>query len=238
MAESTLARAQQLVDQLTPHDQVRLLAYLATRLAQVVTALPPTTEGTPSKPADIWETSLRLGTCWRPRTPQSARRSPRRCWRCAGDAMYTVDASVWVNGFDQREAGHATSRQLLQVLRTRALPIILPNLVLAEVAGAISRTRHDPLRAEAFATTLGQLPNVTVVALEVALGHQARAMAAQQYGLRGADAVYAAVVQQAGCTLISLDYEHLTRLGSIVIVRTPAAALADLVPPTPPSSAV
>ena len=69
--------------------------------------------------------------------------------------MYTVDASVWVNGFDRREAGHATSRQLLEVLRTRALPIIVPNLVLAEVAGAISRTRHDPVRAEAFAMTLG-----------------------------------------------------------------------------------
>jgi predicted nucleic acid-binding protein len=119
-----------------------------------------------------------------------------------------VDASVWVNGFDQREAGHATSRQLLEVLRTRALPIIVPNLVLAEVA-------------EAFATTLGRLPNVTVVALDMTLGDQARALAAQ-HGLRGADAVYAAVAQQAGCTLISLDHEHLTRLGSIVTVHTPA----------------
>jgi len=112
--------------------------------------------------------------------------------------MYTVDASVWVNGFDQREAGHATSRQLLDVLRTRALP-----MVLAGVAGAISRTRNDPVREEAFATTLGRLPNVTVVALAEALGEQARALAAQ-YGLRGADTVYAAVAQQAGCTLISL----------------------------------
>jgi predicted nucleic acid-binding protein len=85
--------------------------------------------------------------------------------------MYTMDASVWVNGFDQREAGHATSRQLLAVLRARALPIIVPNLVLAEVAGAISRTRNDPLRAEAYAATLGRLPNVTMVALDVALGH-------------------------------------------------------------------
>jgi hypothetical protein len=41
MAESTLAQAQQLVDQLTPHDQVRLLAYLTTRLAQVITAPHP-----------------------------------------------------------------------------------------------------------------------------------------------------------------------------------------------------
>jgi predicted nucleic acid-binding protein len=111
----------------------------------------------------------------------------------------------------------------------------VPNLALAEVAGAISRTRNDPVRAEAFATTLGRLPNVTVVALDVALGHQARALAAQ-YDLRGADAVYAAVAQQAGCTLISLDHEHLTRLGSIVMVCTPAAVLAELISPTSPSS--
>jgi len=58
---------------------------------------------------------------------------------------------------------------------------IVPNLVLAEVAGAINRTRNDPVRAEAFATTLGRLPNVTVVALDVALGDQARVLAAQ-YG--------------------------------------------------------
>jgi predicted nucleic acid-binding protein len=151
--------------------------------------------------------------------------------------MYTVDASMWVIGFDQREAGHATSRQLLEVLRTRALPIIVPNLMLAEVVGAISRIRNDPVRAGVFATTLGRLPNVTVVALDVALEDQARVLAAQ-HGLRGADAVYAAVAQRAGCTLISLDHEHLTRLGSIVMVRTPAAALAELISPTSPSSAI
>ena len=92
--------------------------------------------------------------------------------------MYTVDASLWVNGFSQMEAGHATGRQVLEGLRTRAPPIIVPNLVLAEVAGAISRTWNDPLRAEPFATTLGWLPNVTVVALDMALDDQARPLAA------------------------------------------------------------
>jgi hypothetical protein len=33
-----------------------------------------------------------------------------------------------------------------------------------------------------------------------------------------------------------LDHEHLTRLGSIVIVRTPAAVVAELTPPTSPPS--
>jgi hypothetical protein len=61
MTESMLAQAQQLVDQLKPHDQVRLLAYLTTRLAQLVTALPLTTGGTPPEPSDVWETFFQLG---------------------------------------------------------------------------------------------------------------------------------------------------------------------------------
>jgi hypothetical protein len=61
MADSTLAQAQQLVDQLTPHDQVRLLAYLTTRLAQVVTALDATAGGTPPETSDVWETFFQLG---------------------------------------------------------------------------------------------------------------------------------------------------------------------------------
>lgn len=60
IADSTLAQAQQLVDQLTPHDQVRLLVYLTTRLAQVVTALPPTPGGTSPEISDIWETFFQL----------------------------------------------------------------------------------------------------------------------------------------------------------------------------------
>jgi hypothetical protein len=61
MADNALSQAQQLVDRLTPHDQVRLLAYLTTRLAQVVNAIPPTPGGTSPEPADVWETFFELG---------------------------------------------------------------------------------------------------------------------------------------------------------------------------------
>jgi predicted nucleic acid-binding protein len=144
--------------------------------------------------------------------------------------MYTVDTSVWVNGFDHREAGHAVSRQLLEHLGIQALPIVVPTLLLVEVAGAISRTRQDVVQAQAFATALSQLPNVTFVALDKALARHALALAAQ-HQLRGADAVYAAVALNASCTLISLDKEHLTRLNRIVTVQTPAEVLSDLAPP-------
>jgi predicted nucleic acid-binding protein len=144
--------------------------------------------------------------------------------------MYTVDASVWVNGFDQREPGHAISRQVLDLLRAQGIPIVVPNLVLAEVAGAISRTRNNPAQAQAFAAALGRLPNVRLVPLDNVLIQQAQALAAS-HGLRGADAIYAAVALQAGSILISLDNEHLTRLTGIVTTRTPADTLVDLTPP-------
>jgi predicted nucleic acid-binding protein len=144
--------------------------------------------------------------------------------------MYTIDASVWVNAFDQREPGHGVSRQFLEEVRDQALPIIIPNLALVEVAGAISRTRRAPAPAQAFATALGRLPHVTVCVLDAACALDALTLAAQ-YGLRGADAVYAAVARQAGSTLVTLDNEHLTRLVSLTTVCTPEVALAALTPP-------
>ncbi len=141
--------------------------------------------------------------------------------------MYTVDASVWVNAFDQQEPGHLVSRQFLEALRKQALPIVVPNLVLAEVAGAIGRTRRTPVAAQTFAMALSRLPHVTVRVLDEACVLHALTLAAQQ-GLRGADAVYAAVAQDAGYTLVTLDNEHLTRLANLLPVCTPAVALAAL----------
>lgn len=141
--------------------------------------------------------------------------------------MYTVDASVWVNGFDRREPGHATSRQALDLLSERGLPIVVPHLVLVEVAGAVSRTRQSPSQAQAFASALNRLPNVTFVAFDESLAMQALELAAQ-HGLRGADAVYATVALRANCTLLSLDNEHLMRLPGIVAVSTPADVLSAL----------
>jgi predicted nucleic acid-binding protein len=111
--------------------------------------------------------------------------------------MYTVDASVWVNAFAQREPGHHVSRQFLEMLRDQALPIIVPNLVLVEVPGAISRTRQAPMQAQGFATALSRLPHVTVRVLDAGCALHALTLA-PQHGRRGADAVYAAVAREAG----------------------------------------
>ncbi len=145
--------------------------------------------------------------------------------------MFTIDASVWVNSFDQREIGHETSSQLLALMRAQAIPIIIPNLALIEVAASISRTRNHALQARIFADSINNLPNVRVVQLDEALAQQAITLAIDRR-LRGADAIYAAVAVQQGCFLVSLDEEHLTRLGGVVETRTPEQLLAELLPPT------
>jgi len=144
--------------------------------------------------------------------------------------MYTVDTSVWVNGSDTLEAGHEISRACLQLLAQRGHQLVLPTLVLPEIAGAIGRTRSDSSLGETFAVQVAALPNVTLLPLDEALAHQARVLAAQ-HRLRGADAVYAALALVAKTTLISLDREHLARLVGIVPVITPAQLVATLTPP-------
>jgi hypothetical protein len=60
MTDNPLDQAQRLVDQLTPVDQVRLLAYVASRVAQVFL---PTSSTATDKPetVDAWEKFFELG---------------------------------------------------------------------------------------------------------------------------------------------------------------------------------
>ena len=61
MAESTFDQVQRLVEQLSPHEQAHLLAFLALRMAQVVMATAPTASHTPPETAAAWEEFFRLG---------------------------------------------------------------------------------------------------------------------------------------------------------------------------------
>jgi len=146
--------------------------------------------------------------------------------------MFTIDASVWVNGFDQREDGNATSHRLLTMIRDQGLPVFAPTLLLVEVAGAISRTRNDPDQASRFASALRKLPNLTLVSLDDHLTTRAFALAAN-HGLRVADAVYAAVALRTNSVLVSLDKEHLTRLDGIAVILICCLAPATSLISTP-----
>ncbi len=96
----------------------------------------------------------------------------------------------------------------------------MPVLLLVELAGTVSRTRRDPLRARVVVLGLRGLPHLTLVDLDDALAQEAADLATD-HRLRGADAVYVALAHQLGIPLITWDREQLTRAAARVAVQTP-----------------
>lgn len=138
----------------------------------------------------------------------------------------TIDASVFLNGFSTTEIGHEISRALLAQLQELATPIIVPTLLLPEVAATISRGQRNPALAQAFAEMLKQRAHLTLVAVDMLLAQQATDIAARRK-VRGSDAVYGAVAVRYASRLISLDNEQRERLRGLVSCLTPAEALAQ-----------
>jgi predicted nucleic acid-binding protein len=140
---------------------------------------------------------------------------------------YTVDASVFVNAFNPHEEGHAESLQILSAIQNRGDPVIVPTLLIPEVASAVARATGDSDGAIQYANAAAALPHLTLVSLTTALARQAAALAAT-LRLRGADAVYVVVARRYGTTLVSRDDEQRTRGDTIVLCQTPEQALESL----------
>ena len=142
--------------------------------------------------------------------------------------IYTVDASVFINGFNPYEEGYEHSRRLLARMQEEAVPIVVPTLLLPEIAAAIRRGRDDQDLAHRFAVRLRRLPHLVLVPVDEVLAQQAADVAAQ-YRLRGSDAVYAAVALRFGSTMVTLDREQRERVAAVVTARAPSEALAEWV---------
>lgn len=141
--------------------------------------------------------------------------------------MYTIDASVHLSALNPTEADSATSRAFLALVRQHRIPLFCPTLLLVEVAAAVARAFEDTDRAVALAEALRDLPNQTLVPLDEALADRAVALAATAR-LRGVDAVYAAVAERYGATLITLDRQQLNRLPPLVSTARPADVLSEM----------
>ena len=104
-------------------------------------------------------------------------RRPRRRARPKSQ-RYTIDASVFVNAFNPREDGHLQSLQILTAIQERGDPMIVPTLLLAEVASAVARASDDSAGAIRYAIATAALPHLTLVTLTPAMARQAAELAA------------------------------------------------------------
>lgn len=154
------------------------------------------------------------------------RTPPRQRARYSVPTRYTVDASVFVNAFNPHEDGHAASLAIIAAIQERGDPVIVPALVVTEVAAAVARSTDDTDGAIAYANAAAALPHLTLVSLTPAVARQAAELASA-HRLRGADAIYLTMARRYGTTLVTRDAEQRRRGGAVVPCRTPDEALED-----------
>lgn len=131
-----------------------------------------------------------------------------------------VDASVWVSRLVEGDVHHTRCREWIDKQATSGSLLVAPVLVLAEVAGAVSRRTKRPRLAHQAIRGLQALPQLRLVSVDPTLADLAAALAAD-YAFRGADAVYVATASQLGLLLVTLDDEQLKRAKSIVTTSSP-----------------
>ena len=132
----------------------------------------------------------------------------------------TIDASVFVSAFSPVEMAHVDSKAFMREVTDSNVPIIVPAIVIPEIAAAIGRGQGKPDLAIAFANEVIQLPSLTLIPVDEGLAHLAAETAAR-YRLRGNDAIYAAVSLRFGTDLVTLDREQVDRLKEVLSVCSP-----------------
>jgi predicted nucleic acid-binding protein len=131
-----------------------------------------------------------------------------------------VDASVWVSRLVSADVHHSISQKWLEAFVAGGGQCVAPVLLLAEVAGAISRRTTEPRLGQAALKLLLRMPALRIVNVERRLGMSAAQLAAD-LGLRGADAVYVALAQQLKVPLITWDQEQIDQTSSVIAARQP-----------------
>ena len=134
-----------------------------------------------------------------------------------------TDASLWVNYFLPRNRWHRESREWLGRQLEAGRALVAPDLLLAEVGGAVSRATGWPELGRRAVRRLRDWPGLEVVS-EENLALEA-ALLACDLGLRGADTFYVLVARQRTLPLISWDDDQRDRARALVPVGRPGDKL-------------
>ena len=129
-----------------------------------------------------------------------------------------LDASVWVARLVRQDAFHELVKGWMETRRAAGDLFYAPDLLLAEVSGAIRRRLDDQALATRAVEVLMNLPALRLMEMDRELLVQASKLAAE-LGLRGADAAYAALAQRLNLPLVTFDADQRER----VALRIPVA---------------
>ncbi|MCI0576106.1 MAG: type II toxin-antitoxin system VapC family toxin [Chloroflexi bacterium] len=134
--------------------------------------------------------------------------------------MPVIDASVYLALINDSEAEHGRAWEWFKTARRNGETIFAPSLLLAEVAGAISRGLANPILAR---RTVQQLLDDRLIKLAPVANTLAQraALIAADHRVCGCDAVYLALAEQLAEPLVTLDRQQLERGAAVTPTRQP-----------------
>ncbi len=136
---------------------------------------------------------------------------------------YVIDASVFVSAAQALDVHYANSVLFFSRLeRASDANVFCPTLLLAEYSASIARRTNDASLAESLVDLLDRLQGLKLESLTESRARRAARLAAN-HRLRGADAVYVALAEETGATLIAWDIEMIQRGAAVAPTLTPSA---------------
>lgn len=132
--------------------------------------------------------------------------------------MVVVDASVFISLLVPTDVHHERCVTWLRERLANGESLIAPSIFLPEVGGAISRRTSDANGRSAL-ITLRRVRTLRLVPVDAKLAALAADIAVE-HGVRGADALYAAVATSLAIPLVTLDHDF-RRVAELVEVVSP-----------------
>lgn len=130
--------------------------------------------------------------------------------------MVVVDANVFVSLLVPADVHHERCVAWLRAHLTAGESLVAPVILLPEVGGAISRRASDAGGRKALAA-LGRIRTLRLVPVDAKLADLSATLAVA-HGLRGADAIYAAVADALHVSLVTLDADFQRIAGRVNIL--------------------
>lgn len=134
--------------------------------------------------------------------------------------MAVMDASVFVAMLNPNEPGYTASMAWFQQEARLKNVISAPVILMAEAAAAISRGMDNTNQAHQVIKQLSHSTSIQLYPVTSGLAEQAAVIAAD-HRIRGCDAIYIALAQQLGETLITLDKQQLHRGTAVIPTSQP-----------------
>ncbi len=131
-----------------------------------------------------------------------------------------TDASLWVSYFLPKDRWHQESRAWLNDRLAEGTRLVAPELLLAEVGGAVARMTGEPDLGRRAVSWLLARPHLEIVSEEAPGVEAARLACALR--LRGADAYYVLTAQRRSLPLVSWDDDQRTKARVVVPVGRPS----------------